>query len=133
MSADLAQSFQIDPTELPPETGIFGGTIGMRKNRRTIESLLHSDFPVHIQRKTDPGKEAIRESFAPQKGLQRRALSSVAGGIPIREFHRASESPNSNREMKGAPYARKEGFGVEVQPFSGWSGGEGYLKLDYFQ
>lgn len=133
MSADLAQSFQIDPTELPPEAVVSGGTIGMRKNRRATESLRHTDFPVLIPGKSDPGKEVIRKTSLSQAGHQKRVSSDVTGGIWIREFEWASESPNSNRKMNGSREARKERFIVEVQPFSGWSGGEEYLKLDYFQ
>jgi len=92
MSADLAQSFQIDPTELPPEAVIFGGTTGMRKNRRTIESLLHTDFPVFIQGKIDPGNEVIRKTFAPQ-GTFKRVFHEVTPKVSRTESSTGHPNP----------------------------------------
>ena len=59
MSAELKQSYRIDPAELPAEAVIFGSTAAMREIRNTIDRLLSSDLPVLIQGESGTGKEVI--------------------------------------------------------------------------
>jgi len=59
MSADLKQSYRIDPAELPGEAVIFGSTAAMREIRNTIDCVLSSDLPVLIQGESGTGKEVI--------------------------------------------------------------------------
>jgi two-component system response regulator AtoC len=59
MSAELKQSYRIDPAELPGEAVIFGSTAAMREIRATIDRLLSCDLPVLIQGESGTGKEVI--------------------------------------------------------------------------
>ena len=59
MSADLSQSFRIDPADLPGEAVIFGSTPAMREIRSKIDCVLSSDLPVLIQGESGTGKEVV--------------------------------------------------------------------------
>jgi transcriptional regulator with PAS, ATPase and Fis domain len=59
MPSALAQSFRIDPADLPSEAVIFGSTAAMREVRAKIDSLLHNDLPVLIQGESGTGKESV--------------------------------------------------------------------------
>ncbi len=59
MPTDLSPSFRIDPSELPEDTVIFGGTPAMREIRSKIDCILSSDLPVLIQGESGTGKEVV--------------------------------------------------------------------------
>jgi two-component system response regulator AtoC len=59
MSADVAQSFRIEPTELPCEAVIFGRTAAMREMRGRIDRILDNDLPVLIRGESGTGKELV--------------------------------------------------------------------------
>jgi two-component system, NtrC family, response regulator AtoC len=59
MPADLAQSYRIDPAELPNEAVIFGSTAVMRELYGQVERILHNDLPVLIQGESGTGKEVV--------------------------------------------------------------------------
>jgi two-component system response regulator AtoC len=59
MTAELNQSFRVDPTNLPAEAVIFGCSPVMLEIRRRIEPLSSSDLPVLIQGESGTGKEVI--------------------------------------------------------------------------
>jgi two-component system response regulator AtoC len=59
MSADVAQSFRIEPTELPCEAVIFGRTAAMREMRDKIDRILDNDLPALIRGESGTGKELV--------------------------------------------------------------------------
>jgi two-component system, NtrC family, response regulator AtoC len=59
MAPDLAQSFRIDPADLPNESVIFGCTAAMGEIRERIRCVLSSDLPILIQGESGTGKEVI--------------------------------------------------------------------------
>jgi len=59
MSIDLAQSYRIDPNDLPSDAVIFGSTSAMREIQYRIERTLNSDLPVLIRGESGTGKELI--------------------------------------------------------------------------
>jgi two-component system response regulator AtoC len=59
MSADVAQSFRIESTELPCEAVIFGRTAAMREMRGKIDRILENDLPVLIRGESGTGKELV--------------------------------------------------------------------------
>ncbi|MGA9673403.1 MAG: sigma-54 dependent transcriptional regulator [Terracidiphilus sp.] len=59
MSVDIAQSFQIESTELPCEAVIFGRTAAMREVRGKIDRILDNDLPVLIRGESGTGKELV--------------------------------------------------------------------------
>jgi two-component system response regulator AtoC len=59
MSADVAQSFRIEPTELPCEAVIFGRTAAMREMRGKIDRILDNDLPALIRGESGTGKELV--------------------------------------------------------------------------
>ena len=59
MALDLAQSFRIDPSELPSQAIIFGCTEGMREVRNKIARVSQTDLPVLIRGESGTGKEII--------------------------------------------------------------------------
>jgi len=59
MTAELNQSFRIDPADLPDESVIFGQTLAMCEIRKRIDRVLSSDLPVLIQGESGTGKELI--------------------------------------------------------------------------
>jgi two-component system response regulator AtoC len=59
MSADLAESFRIDPADLPGEAVIFGSTTVMREVHEKVDCVLNSLMPVLIQGESGTGKEVV--------------------------------------------------------------------------
>jgi len=59
MSAELAESLQIESADLPSEAVIFGSTAAMRENRAAVEGALHNNVPVLIQGESGTGKELV--------------------------------------------------------------------------
>jgi two-component system response regulator AtoC len=59
MSAELVQSFQIDPADLPSEEIIFGGTAAMQEVRGQIDRVLDNDLPILIRGESGTGKEVV--------------------------------------------------------------------------
>jgi two-component system, NtrC family, response regulator AtoC len=59
MSAELNQSFRVNPADLPGEAVIFGCTPAMREVQSKIDLLRSSDHPVLIQGESGTGKEVV--------------------------------------------------------------------------
>jgi len=59
MPINLAQSFRIDPADLPSEAVIFGSTAAMNAIRNQIECVAQNNSPVLIEGESGTGKELI--------------------------------------------------------------------------
>jgi two-component system response regulator AtoC len=59
MTSHLAQSFRIDPADLPGEDVIFGRTAAMREVHGKIDRVLFNDLPVLIRGESGTGKEVV--------------------------------------------------------------------------
>jgi two-component system, NtrC family, response regulator AtoC len=58
-SSDSPQTFQIDPSSLPPEDILFGKTEAMQEVSTTIARTCDTELPVLIRGETGTGKELI--------------------------------------------------------------------------
>ena len=59
MALDLAQSFRIDPSELPSDEVIFGSTAAMREVQHRLGRVGRTNLPVLIRGESGTGKEVI--------------------------------------------------------------------------
>ena len=58
MPIDLAQSYRIDPNDLPSDAVIFGSTAAMSEVQCNIERTLNSDLPALIRGERGTDKES---------------------------------------------------------------------------
>lgn len=77
MPADLQQGFRLDPTDLPGEDVIFGGTAAMRHAHAGIERVVESELPLLLQGERGTGKDLVARFLHIRSGRQERPFAKL--------------------------------------------------------